>query len=101
MARRGLLVRHLVMPGMPEQTEAVLRFVAAELGRGTYVNLMAQYHPAGLVGRNSRDGYAEINRRLARGEYDRAAAFARDQGLTRLDERSHASGLQLADRAGR
>ena len=96
LARRGLLVRHLVMPGMLEESRAILRFVAAGLGGGTYVNLMAQYYPAGLVGRNRRDGYAEINRRLARGEYDRAAAFARQLGLRRLDERSHASGLYIA-----
>ncbi len=43
LARRGLLVRHLVMPGLLAGTQQILRFVAAELGRGTYVNLMAQY----------------------------------------------------------
>ena len=75
--------------------------MAAELGAGTYVNLMAQYYPAGLVGRNRRDGYAEINRHLARGEYDRTAAFAGELGLRRLDERSCASGLQLPDPAVR
>jgi putative pyruvate formate lyase activating enzyme len=101
LARRGLLVCHLVMPGMLEQTQAILRFVAAELGAGTYVNLMARYYPAGLAGRNGRDGYAEINRHLARGEYDRAAAFAGELGLRRLDEPSCASGLQLPDLAGR
>src|SRR5215204_2237347 len=47
MARRGLLVRHLVMPGLLAETEAILRFVASELGPGTYVNVMAQYYPAG------------------------------------------------------
>jgi hypothetical protein len=46
LARRGLLVRHLVMPGMPEETMAILRYVAGELGAGTYVDLMAQYRPA-------------------------------------------------------
>jgi putative pyruvate formate lyase activating enzyme len=101
LARRGLLVRHLVMPGMLEQTEAILRFVAAELGDRTYVNLMPQYHPAGLVGRSGRDGYAEINRHLTRREYGRAAAFARELGLSRLDERSLASGLQLPEPDGR
>ncbi len=95
LARRGLLVRHLVMPGMVEETESILRYVAEELGTGTYVDLMAQYYPAGLVGKNSRDGYAEIGRHLARDEYQRAAAFARELGLRRLDERSHASGLQV------
>jgi putative pyruvate formate lyase activating enzyme len=93
LARRGLLVRHLVMPGMLAETEAIMQFVAAELGDGTYVNLMPQYYPAGLVGANGRDGYVEINRRLTRDEYDRAAAFAREVGLTRLDDRSRASGL--------
>src|SRR6266508_4146317 len=95
LARRGLLVRHLVMPGMLDETEAILRFVAAELGAGTYVNLMAQYHPAGLVGANGRDGYEEINRQLTRGEYHRAATFARDLGLARLDQRSSASARRL------
>ena len=95
LACRGLLVRHLMMPGMLEETMAILQFVAAELGTGTYVDLMAQYYPAGLVGTNRRDSYEEINRHLARGEYDRAATFASELGLSRLDERSRASGLQL------
>jgi putative pyruvate formate lyase activating enzyme len=96
LARRGLLLRHLVMPGMVDETESVLRYVAEELGTGTYVDLMAQYYPAGLVGTSSRDGYQEIDRRLARDEYQRAVAFARELGLRRLDERSRASGLQIA-----
>jgi putative pyruvate formate lyase activating enzyme len=95
LARRGLLVRHLVMPGMLEETRAILRYVAAELGTGTYVNLMAQYRPAGLVGSNHCDGYPEIARQLARDEYDRAAAFAWELGLRRLDQRSRASARQL------
>jgi putative pyruvate formate lyase activating enzyme len=95
LARRGLLVRHLVMPGMLEETMAILRYVAEELGPDTYVDLMAQYHPAGLVGGDHRDGYPEIDRQLARDEYDRAAAFAGELGLRRLDQRSRASALLL------
>jgi putative pyruvate formate lyase activating enzyme len=95
LARRGLLVRHLVMPGMLEETKAILRYVARELGTGTYVNLMAQYHPAGLVGSSRRDGYHEINRQLARDEYELAAEFADQLGLRRLDQRSRASALLL------
>lgn len=45
LARRGLIVRHLVMPGLLDETEAVLRLVAEQLGPGTYVNLMGQYSP--------------------------------------------------------
>jgi len=95
LARRGLLVRHLVMPGMGEETRAILRYVAEELGTDTYVDLMAQYHPAGLVGGDHRDGYHEIGRQLARDEYDRAAEYADELGLRRLDQRSRASALLL------
>lgn len=95
LARRGLLVRHLVMPGMLDETTAILRYVAGELGTDTYVDLMAQYYPAGLVGRRSRDGYLEINRRLSREEYDHAAKLAGELGLRRLDKRSRAAGLLL------
>jgi putative pyruvate formate lyase activating enzyme len=94
LARRGLLLRHLVMPGMLEETEAVLRFVAEELGPDTYVDLMAQYYPAGLVGGDGRDGYLEIDRHLYRDEYLRAVEIGRDLGL-RLDARSVASASRL------
>ncbi|HEU5157696.1 MAG TPA: radical SAM protein [Streptosporangiaceae bacterium] len=97
LARRGLLIRHLVMPGMYEETARILRWIATELGPDTYVNLMAQYFPAGLVGRaTARDPYDEINRHPAREEYQRAAALADDLGLRRLDERSLAMGQALA-----
>src|SRR5919197_5221985 len=56
LARRGLIVRHLTMPGLHEETEAILRFVAEELGTGTYVNLMAQYYVSGKVGQNGGYG---------------------------------------------
>jgi len=95
LARRGLLLRHLMMPGMLQDTRAILQFVADELGTGTYVNLMAQYRPAGLVGSDHRDGYHEIARQPNRDEYDRAVEFADELGLKRLDPRSRASALLL------
>jgi putative pyruvate formate lyase activating enzyme len=95
LARRGLLVRHLLMPGLLEETKAVLRFVADELGPDTYVNLMAQYYPAGLVGREGRDGYVEIDRHVFVEEFTDAVDFARDLGLRRLDARSVAGGQLL------
>jgi putative pyruvate formate lyase activating enzyme len=94
LARRGLLLRHLVMPGMLEETQAILGFVAEALGPDTYVDLMAQYYPAGLVGRDGKDGYPEINRHLYRQEYLHAVQMARDLGL-RLDARSVASARRL------
>jgi putative pyruvate formate lyase activating enzyme len=83
LAQRGLIVRHLVMPGMVEETEAVLRFVADELGPDTYVNVMGQYYPAG---RSSR--HAEIDRRPYPEELRRAFEIADALGLRRLDARS-------------
>jgi putative pyruvate formate lyase activating enzyme len=89
LARRGLILRHLVMPGMLDETEAVLRWVAEELGTTTYVNLMAQYYPAGRV---ATGDYGEIARRLRRDEFLRAVEVAWGLEL-RLDQRSVADGL--------
>lgn len=49
LATRGLIVRHLVMPGSLDETRAILEWIATELGPDTYVNLMDQYYPAGKV----------------------------------------------------
>jgi putative pyruvate formate lyase activating enzyme len=84
LARRGLLLRHLVMPGWLDETRAILEWVAHELGTATYVNLMDQYRPAGKVGAAF---YPEIDRRLTSREFEEAQAIARDLGLRRLDAR--------------
>ena len=91
LARRGLIVRHLVMPGALAETEAVLRFVAEELGADTYVNLMGQYYPAGRS-----DRYEEINRRPYPEELARAFEIADRLGLQRLDARSRRQALAAA-----
>jgi len=83
LAKRGVLVRHLVMPGDVAGTEHILRFLAEEVAPDTYVNIMAQYYPAGAV---SSDRYPEINRRITWQEYRRAVRLAEELGL-RLEER--------------
>ena len=93
LARRGLILRHLIMPGLLEETEAILRWVAEELGTGCYVNLMAQYYVSGRVGRDGE--YLEIARGIHRQEYEHALALARELGL-RLDPRSVADRYRLA-----
>jgi putative pyruvate formate lyase activating enzyme len=93
LARRGLILRHLIMPGLLEETESILRFVAEELGTGTYVNLMAQYYVSGKVGQNGQ--YEEIARGIRREEYEQALALACELGL-RLDPRSVGEGRRLA-----
>jgi putative pyruvate formate lyase activating enzyme len=92
MARRGVILRHLVMPGLVDETEAILRFVAEELGPGCYVNLMAQYYVSGKVGQDGQ--YEEIARRVYREEYEQALALARKLDL-RLDVRSVADRSEL------
>jgi putative pyruvate formate lyase activating enzyme len=91
MARRGLIVRHLVMPGLLRETEAILHFIADELGPNTYVNVMAQYYPAGRTG-----DFPEIDRHLYQSELARALELAQDLGLRRLDERSRTALPRLA-----
>ena len=82
VAVRGLLVRHLVMPGDIAGTEKVLEFIADEISPHTYVNVMDQYRPCGDA---HRDEY--INRRLSSQEFRQAMEAARRAGLTRLDSR--------------
>ncbi|HET6947215.1 MAG TPA: radical SAM protein [bacterium] len=85
LARRGVLLRHLVMPGALEDTRRIMRWIAQTLGPDTYVNVMAQYHPAGQVGRNPR--YDGIDRRVFPEEYASAVRAALDAGISRLDHR--------------
>jgi putative pyruvate formate lyase activating enzyme len=80
IAQRGLLVRHLVMPGDIAGTDAVLAFLAGEISRDTYVNLMDQYRPCYRADENP-----PLDRPLGRKEYDAAQALARRHGLWRLD----------------
>jgi putative pyruvate formate lyase activating enzyme len=84
LARRGLIVRHLVMPGALDETGKILQWIVEELGRDTYVNLMDQYYPAGKV---NPEHHPELNRRLSSCEFEQARGIARGLGLRRLDAR--------------
>jgi putative pyruvate formate lyase activating enzyme len=84
LAKRGVLVRHLVMPGELAGTREIMEFLVREVSPDTYVNIMAQYYPAGRV---SREKFGEINRRITRPEYAHAVSVAREAGLHRFDER--------------
>jgi putative pyruvate formate lyase activating enzyme len=80
IALRGVMIRHLVLPNDLAGTEKFVRWVARELSPGTYVNLMAQYHPA----HNARD-YPELSRRITVEEWQQALRWAKEAGLRRLD----------------
>jgi putative pyruvate formate lyase activating enzyme len=75
IAARGLLVRHLVLPGQVENSRRCLRALA-ELSRETFVSIMSQYSPQYQAGR-----FSDINRTLAKDEYDEVVDFALSLGL--------------------
>jgi putative pyruvate formate lyase activating enzyme len=85
LALRGVLVRHLVMPGLLDDTREIMRWLATTLSRDTYVNVMDQYYPAHKAESNPR--FAQINRRLRSSEFEAALELARSAGLWRLDTR--------------
>jgi putative pyruvate formate lyase activating enzyme len=82
LALRGVLLRHLVMPGGVAETVEIMRWIARELGPGTYVNLMSQYRPAGHV---TVKEYSEIDRTITPGEFRRVVHAFYSAGLHRLD----------------
>jgi putative pyruvate formate lyase activating enzyme len=89
LARRGLLVRQLVMPGLVEESAAIFRWMAKTLSPDTYVNIMAQYRPANRVPSDPRGGgpYAAIARTPRLDELEAAYNAAEQAGLWRFDER--------------
>jgi putative pyruvate formate lyase activating enzyme len=88
LARRGLLVRHLVMPDDRASTRQVARWLAKEISPDTYINVMAQYHPEGEArARGPGNRYADIARPITNEEFRAALLAARAAGLRRFDER--------------
>ena len=77
---RGLMIRHLVMPGNASGSLEAMRFLAEELPADTYINIMLQYRPAYRA-----HSYPEINRPVSREEYIKVVDEARRCGLTNLD----------------
>ncbi|WIA40873.1 hypothetical protein OEZ86_004539 [Tetradesmus obliquus] len=92
LAKRGLLLRHLVMPGLVDEGKAILDWVVMELGRDTYVHIMEQYSPRHLVGsgeqrsRQGWDSYEDINRPVSSDEVQQLRQYARSIGLWRFEE---------------
>ncbi|UCF31940.1 MAG: radical SAM protein [bacterium] len=83
IARRGLIVRHLVMPNRVAGTEKLVQWIARELPRSTYVNIMPQYR----VEYRAYE-YPRIARGITREEFLEAISWAEEAGLTNLDDRS-------------
>jgi len=80
LAYRGLLVRHLILPNNLAGTGAVVKFLASEISKDTYLNLMDQYRPAYRARQ-----YPELDRPIISKEYLEAIELARNAGLYRFD----------------
>jgi len=82
VALRGLLVRHLVLPEGLAGTPEIARFLAEEVSRDTYINVMDQYRPCYQAHK-----MAPLDRPITRREYEEAVEAARRAGLHRFDRR--------------
>ena len=88
IAKKGIIIRHLVLPGSVDEARLVLNFIAEEIGRSTHVSLMSQYVPMG-----GALSMPVINRALKTSEYNRAVEHCIAIGLdnTLIQEKSSAN----------
>jgi len=80
LARRGLLIRHLVLPHGLAGTRQIMRFIAQKVSSNSYVNIMPQYRPCGKAYE-----VKELSRMLLPKEYKAALREAKEEGITRFD----------------
>jgi putative pyruvate formate lyase activating enzyme len=80
IARRGLLIRHLVLPDGLAGTREIMRFIAQRISPDSYVNIMSQYRPCGRA-----DEVKGLESPLAAKDYQMAIQAAKEEGITRLD----------------
>ena len=78
--QRGLMIRHLVMPNNIGGSEKVMEWIAGNLPKDTYVNIMVQYSPV-----HKAYDYPELSRRITQKEYLKVVTKAKALGLTNLD----------------
>jgi len=82
IAKRGLLVRHLVLPDGLAGTAKVTRFLAEDVSPETYINVMDQYRPC-----HRAEDLPPLDRPITREEFEEAIQQAREAGLHRFDRR--------------
>lgn len=76
ISKKGLIIRHLVMPEDISGTEDILKFIAEEISKDTYISLMAQYRPE-----HKARNLPPLNRKITSKEYKRAVEIAKNLGL--------------------
>lgn len=82
VAQRGIILRHLVLPHDLAGSEETFRFLAQEVSKDTYLNIMDQYHPC-----YKAYDHPQLRRRITSEEYQEAVQLALRYGLRRLDAR--------------
>ena len=76
IANKGLIIRHLMMPGGLEETKLILEFIANELSKDCLVNIMDQYYPS-----HQAHKYKEINQEIKEQDWEKALSYATKLGL--------------------
>jgi putative pyruvate formate lyase activating enzyme len=82
IAKRGLLVRHLVLPYGLAGTREIMKFIAQKISLNTYVNIMPQYRPCGRAAE-----IKELAAHLSQKDYKMALQAAKEEKIERLDSR--------------
>lgn len=106
IAKKGLLVRHLVMPGKENEGVEIVKWLASHVSKDTFINIMEQYHPDAHVGKkkggssrqvDSTDEvrYSDINRPASDEEVGVITKAARDAGLWRFTDSAKHGGFNL------
>jgi putative pyruvate formate lyase activating enzyme len=102
IAKKGLLIRHLVMPGYESEGQEIMKWIASNVSRDAFVNIMEQYHPDAHVGKPKHPRrstisepsgdtvpqetvrYGEINRHVTKEEVSTVRQAAEKAGLWRF-----------------
>ena len=110
LAARGVLLRHLVMPGHESEGHQIMKWLAENVSPDLYVHVMEQYHPRAHVGKEKRTTsarktdragdvakmrYEEINRPVSMSEVDGVKSAAREAGLWRLLDAAEHGGFNI------
>ena len=74
--KKGMIVRHLLLPGCMEDSKAVLKYLYETYGNSIFISIMNQYTPLSHVG-----GYPELNRRITEEEYEEVVDYALELGI--------------------
>lgn len=77
--KKGLIVRHLILPKNTNQSIEILKWIKENLGSDTTVSLMSQYTPYGKI-----DAFPELQRRLIEREYMKVVNYAQELGFENI-----------------